>query len=158
MCHSERIVTMSRFIVVLGLLLLFLGAVATPSIHADEGIVPSHPNLLVGTSQVSAKVHLKGGVSRFVPLIVMFRNGGNATLRWSLYTGSILTGCNIPVPYSWLRFTPNSGYLSPRLGMEARVYVDYYRAGVGTHNGLLCLASNDPDMPIVPIPLHIIVE
>ncbi len=149
---------MSRFIVILGLTLLFMGVASPAFVYADEGFVPAHPNLLVGTGEVNVKVHLKGGLSHASPLTVMFRNGGNATLRWQLYTASDLTGCNIAATTTWLRITPDSGYLSPRLGTEVRIFVDYPQLGVGVHDGILCLASNEPDTPIVQIPLHIVVE
>lgn len=149
---------MSRFIVILGLTLLFMGVASPAFVYADEGFVPEHPNILVGTSEVNVKVHLKGELAGSSPLTVMFRNAGNATLRWQLYTGSNFAGCTIAATATWLRIAPDAGYLSPRFGTEVRIFVDYPQLGVGVHDGILCLASNDPDTPLVQIPLHIVVE
>ncbi len=149
---------MSRFFFILGLTLFFMGVASPAFVHADEGVVPEHPNLMMGTSEVNVNVLLKGGLSQASPISIMFRNAGNATLRWELYTGSNLAGCSVAATYSWLRISPESGYLSPRLGTEVRLYVNYAQLGVGVHEGILCLASNDPDTPLVPIPLHIVIE
>lgn len=81
---------------------------------------------------------------------------GNDTLNWNFTEAA--TSCASPSNLPWLSVSPTSGATTP--GNNASVTVSFDSTGIplGTNlSGQLCLNSNDPDDPVITIPVDLVV-
>jgi len=67
-------------------------------------------------------------------------------------------GCQMPAQVSWLSQTPASGTVVP--GATAQVSVTANAGGLtpGAYAASICVSSNDPANPLVPVPVSLTVE
>ncbi|MFZ0546404.1 MAG: hypothetical protein WAM60_13250, partial [Candidatus Promineifilaceae bacterium] len=104
----------------------------------------------VGVSPTSFDVTLEPGTN--TDEILTISNTGTADLDWSLF--SDLDGtCASPNPPPWLIVLDDEGVTPP--GEETNVIINFSVAvpTEGDYTGSLCLASNDPDTPLINISL-----
>jgi hypothetical protein len=77
---------------------------------------------------------------------------------FAVQLGSTPSACNAPEDLPWLGLTQTSGTLAPLASTD--VAVTFFSAGlpVGTYEGVLCLESNDPDTPILEVPVTMTID
>lgn len=105
------------------------------------------PMLLLASTQLSATLQAGGTTTR--PLTLS--NAGTGAIHWSIDTTS--PGCERP---GWASYSPTSGTLLS--GGAARTLTTTFNAqgvGPGTHAATLCIASDDPDLPLARVDLQL---
>jgi subtilisin-like proprotein convertase family protein len=89
--------------------------------------------------------------------VLILENLGNGTLTWNITEAPAAKmengACTPPTDIPWLSVDPANG--STPAGNGSAVTVTYNSASLanGTYNALLCLNSNDPDEPVVTVPV-----
>jgi hypothetical protein len=63
------------------------------------------------------------------------------------------TVCDSPAAVSWLSATPSSGTTAPGATDSVTVALNASGMDEGTHTAYLCVFSNDPSIPAVPVPV-----
>ncbi|MBE2201341.1 MAG: immune inhibitor A [Anaerolinea sp.] len=84
-------------------------------------------------------------------------NTGSGELTWDIVEAP--TACATPGDVTWLSVTPTSG-VTP-VGDDDDVTVTFDSTGLtpgNTYNGLLCVESDDPSMPVVAVSVELTVE
>ena len=61
--------------------------------------------------------------------------------------------CSAPEDIPWLSVSPTAGSTPPAGSTPVDVTFDSTGIPVGTLGGTLCIFSNDPDEPLVPVPV-----
>ncbi|HRQ40463.1 MAG TPA: hypothetical protein PLD25_21320 [Chloroflexota bacterium] len=61
--------------------------------------------------------------------------------------------CDTPTPIDWVMTDPASGVIPPNAASAVTVTFDTTDLLIGTHRGVLCIQSNDPISPFIPVPL-----
>jgi hypothetical protein len=61
--------------------------------------------------------------------------------------------CMMPEDIPWLSVSPDAGTTPGGASTPVDVTFDATAIGVGTYNALLCVLSNDPDEPLVEVPV-----
>jgi subtilisin-like proprotein convertase family protein len=75
------------------------------------------------------------------------------------YGGAVGSVCDSPADIPWVSVSPASGTTAPGSSTAVGVAFDTYGLTTGsTYTGTLCLSSNDPDTPLITIPLTLTVE
>jgi hypothetical protein len=88
-------------------------------------------------------------------------NVGTGDLDWSIdEVNGTLSGdsCDVPVDISWLSLDPTSGTTAPGGTSTVDVTFDSTGYAAGSYSGDLCVFSNDPDEPVVIVPVVMNVE
>jgi hypothetical protein len=109
-----------------------------PSPNADIYITPSSL-----TSQQTQ--------DQVMTLNLDIHNYGSAPLDWSIYeapTGSC-SAADIP----WVSVSPDSGTTAPASTIPIDVVFDSTGLAAGTYQVVLCFSSNDPDKPLISVPI-----
>jgi len=84
--------------------------------------------------------------------VLTIANSGAADLSWSLSeTDSQTADCSAPAGLSWLAATPASGSTTPAASTSIDVSFDSGGLAVGEYDGVLCIASNDPDQAMISV-------
>jgi hypothetical protein len=65
-----------------------------------------------------------------------------------------VAGC-VPVDYPWLSVNPTVGTTPASGSTPVDVTFDSTAVPIGTYDGLLCVVSNDPDEPIIEVPVQL---
>ena len=88
---------------------------------------------------------------------------GDGTTSVVVLAGAILTAAeklldrDNPTDVSWLSVTPTSGSVAGGASTDATVTVDTAGLANGDYSANLCVASNDPDEPVVTVPVNVTV-
>jgi hypothetical protein len=88
-------------------------------------------------------------------------NVGTGDLDWSIdeVNGTLAAGsCDVPDDIPWLTLNPDAGTTPPSVTTSVDVTYDSTGYAAGTYTGDLCVFSNDPDEPLVTVPVEMIVE
>ncbi len=95
-------------------------------------------------------------VNTIVSQTLTISNTGTANLDWYV-TEATDNNCATPGDLDWVSASPNAGATISNTHSLVNVVFDATGMSQGTHSGSLCLVSNDPDSPIVPVPtsLHV---
>lgn len=109
------------------------------------------PAIVVSPDALTATVMT--GASLSVPLTIS--NTGAAPLEWTI-TEAMPT-CVAPAALSWADADPPAGTTDPGASTVVSVMFDATNLGPGNLVGALCVASNDPAMPVVEVPLALTV-
>jgi hypothetical protein len=79
---------------------------------------------------------------------VAIQNQGNGSLEWELVGGS---GCDLPADLPWLSASEQAGTIPPGGSTQVRLGLDSTGQAPGVLTATLCVASNDPAVPLVPV-------
>lgn len=66
---------------------------------------------------------------------------------------TVMGGCASPSTVPWLSVDPDAGTTAGGDFSEVEVTLDATGLAFGTYEALLCINSNDPDTPVVPVPV-----
>ena len=64
-----------------------------------------------------------------------------------------MTSCDSPADVPWLSANPTAGTIAPSGNQVVTVGFDSTGIALGTYQATICLFSNDPDEPVVPVPV-----
>ena len=84
-------------------------------------------------------------------LILEIRNYGSAPLNWSIYEAPTSSCFNSDIP--WVSESPDTGTTAPSSTTTIDVVFDSTGLAHGIYQGALCFSSNDPDKPLLAIPI-----
>ncbi len=90
-----------------------------------------------------------------VERVVQLANVGFAALDWELHEAEPGDGCAVSTDLPWLSAAPLSGSLPSAEVAEITVTLGDVPLAIGDYTGLLCVQSNDPDQPMVPVQLQL---
>ncbi|HVS13828.1 MAG TPA: IPTL-CTERM sorting domain-containing protein [Thermoanaerobaculia bacterium] len=83
-------------------------------------------------------------------------NVGGANLEWPLAEANV--DCGAPLDVPWVSVQPTAGTTAPAGSDELTVTFDSIGQAPGDYSALLCISSNDPDEPVVPVALRMTVQ
>jgi len=126
------------------------GGAAIASVHYPVAVIPTAPAITVDPTTVEASQKPGRSTERGVTI----RNSGNGSLEWRLAAG---TGCDTPAALDWLAVSAESGTIAPGGSTQMRVTLDSTGLSPGRLTATLCLDSNDPAKPRIPIAVTLIV-
>ncbi len=66
-------------------------------------------------------------------------------------------GCEFPTSIPWLSVDPNSGTVNAGDDVDVDVMLDADGLAEGTYEALLCVTTNDPDNPLIEVPVSMTV-
>lgn len=69
--------------------------------------------------------------------------------------GRVLGGCELPSEVGWLDVAPSSGSIAAGGQSNVDVIVDNSGLSQGVYEALLCIESNDPDQPVLEVPVSL---
>ncbi len=76
---------------------------------------------------------------------------GSLPVEWTVYEAR--ASCSTPGDLAWAAVTPGSGSTDGGASSTVSVQLDSTAVSPGQHRGLLCVKSDDPDTPLVAVPL-----
>jgi uncharacterized repeat protein (TIGR02543 family) len=110
-------------------------------------------------AQVGAQTQLVSpgifGVVNWTALSVLGVTFGDTAFR---IEASAVIVCEHPDDVPWLAAVPTIGTTPPESSTGVTVYLDSSGMAPGSHQALLCIESNDPETPLVVVPVEMIVE
>lgn len=133
-------------------------------LHSSEATTEAYrPQLVVSTSQnppeeaditvspTSLSVGQEPDTQSVQTLTV--GNVGDAALTWTVAENNAVSSCSGTSNISWASASPTGG--TTAVNDSDNVNVTFNSAGLsdGTHQGTLCVNSNDPDTPTVSVPV-----
>ena len=113
-------------------------------VHYPVAVIPVAPAIRVNPTAI--EVEQKPG--RVANRAVTIRNQGNGPLDWALTDED---GCDAPADLPWLTVSQASGSLAPGGSTQIRVELSSAGQDPGVLAATLCVASNDPAVPLVEI-------
>lgn len=122
---------------------------ATATAAARVAVVPM---ITVSPAQLTAV--LSQSVTTTVPLTI--GNEGTLPLTWTITEAA--PNCQTPSAVSWLDVDPPAGTTLPGVTDTITVALDSTGLSGGAWIGSLCINSNDPEMPLVDVPVRLTVE
>jgi subtilisin family serine protease len=117
-------------------------AIADP--HYPVAVIPVAPAITVDPTAVESAQKPDRQVNRGVTI----RNQGNGPLTWEL-AGE--PGCDLPADLPWLSADQLAGTVAPGGSTQVRLGLDSTGQPPGVLTATLCVASNDPAVPLVPV-------
>jgi hypothetical protein len=126
------------------------GGAAIAGVHYPVTVIPVAPAISVDPTAIT--VAQKPG--RIVNRGLAIRNQGNGPLEWGLTGGS---GCDIPSDVPWLAVSQASGTIAPGGSSQVAVTVDSTGQLPSELSATLCVASNDPQVPVVEVTITLTV-
>lgn len=124
----------------------FAGGAPIAGVHYPVAVIPVASAITVDPTSI--EVSQKPG--RSATRAVTIRNSGNGALDWRLAAG---TGCDLP---GWLSASATSGTLNPGASTQVRLTLDATGLSPGRFTATVCVDSNDPAKPRVPV--HVVLE
>lgn len=110
------------------------------------GITPTSLSAAVGVNAVEAQV-------------LTIANTGSSKLNWSIFKDNSLAlipeavACDAPEDVPWVNVSPTSGSTAAFSSDKVTITFDAIGLAENTYNASLCVESNDPDEPVVPVPI-----
>jgi hypothetical protein len=120
------------------------GGAAIAGAHYPVAVIPVAPAISVDP----AAIEVAQKPDRETTRALAIRNQGNGPLVWEL-TGA--AGCDAPADLPWLAVTERSGTIAPGGSAQIRVTLDSAGQAPGGLTASLCVASNDPAVPLVEV-------
>ncbi|MEV4665003.1 S8 family serine peptidase [Micromonospora echinofusca] len=124
---------------------------AIAGVHYPVAVIPVAPGITVDPTKL--EVTQKPGLS--TTRSVTIRSTGNGALKWQLAGGD---GCVLPDQVDWLSTDTTSGTLNPNSSTQLRFTLDSTDKAPGKLQATLCVASNDPAKPSVPVTVTLVVS
>ena len=85
-------------------------------------------------------------------------NLGTAVLNWTVDEAPLADTCAAPGDVPWLAASPLAGATAPADTDTVTVTFDSTGLAGGLYEGFLCIASDDPVDPLVPVPVSLLVD
>ena len=125
---------------------------ATAAATVTVPVVETAPDIAVTPASLSADLIPTGQITAGVTI----SNDGDADLTWTAFFAPF--ECTAPGALLWAAVDPTSGTTAP--GASSNLTVTFSAAGspLGELMGVLCVASNDPDEPVVAVPLALTIH
>ena len=123
----------------------------TATATATVETIVEAPDVTVAPASLSAELP----PDRQMTTTVIINNSGNAALNWVVAFAP--SDCNVPGAPAWASAAPANGATLPGDQSEVVVTFDSTGAAAEELTGVLCLGSNDPDEPLVVVPLTLTV-
>jgi hypothetical protein len=123
---------------------------AIAGVHYPVAVIPVAAGIAVDPTTIAAS-QKPGRTSNHT---VTIRNTGNGALDWSLAGGA---GCVAPGDVAWLAVTAQAGSVAPGASAQIRVTLNSTGQSPGRLTTTLCVRSNDPAKPLVPITVSLAV-
>ena len=96
-----------------------------------------------------------GGGIAAIGAVDLFANGASAIFYDDI---SLMETCSAPGNIPWISVSPDMGTTSAGTSDSVDVNFDSTGLGVGSYQGTLCIESNDPSSPVVPVPVSMTVQ
>jgi len=117
----------------------------------DIGITPTSLSATVSVNDVQTQT-------------LTIANTGSSTLNWSIFEDNSpplipeAAACDAPGDVPWLSVSPTLGSTAATSSDEVTVTFDSAGLAEGTYNASLCVESNDPGEPLIPVPVTLAVR
>lgn len=82
-------------------------------------------------------------------------NTGTASLNWTITEAA--SNCSAPGAVAWLSVSPTTGTTTAGGSTQLTVSLDSRSLSPATYTANLCVSSNDPDQPVVSVPVQLVV-
>jgi subtilisin family serine protease len=120
------------------------GGTAIAGVHYPVAVIPVAPAISVDPTEIGVELKPERSARRGVSL----GNSGNGPLEWELAGGS---GCDLPADLPWLSSEEVAGTVGPGDSTQLRLTLDTAGQAPGVLAATLCVASNDPAVPLVTV-------
>ena len=120
------------------------GGAAIAGAHYPVAVIPVAPAITVDPTVVESSQKPDRQVNRGMTI----RNQGNGPLEWELLGGP---GCDLPADLPWLSADQSAGTVTPGGSTQVRLELDSTGRAPGVLTATLCVASNDPAVPLVTV-------
>jgi hypothetical protein len=120
------------------------GRAAIADAHYPLAVIP----VAAAISVDPAAIEVSQKPDRETTRALAIRNQGNGPLEWELAGGA---GCDTPADLPWLAVTEQSGTVAPGGSTQIRATLDSAGQAPGVLAATLCVASNDPAVPLVEV-------
>ncbi len=120
------------------------GGAPIAGVHYPVAVIPVAPAIAVDPTSIEVAQKPDRVANRGVTI----RNQGNGPLEWAL---TDTDGCDAPADVPWLRVTQESGTVAPGASTQIGVTLDSSGQDPGVLAATLCVASNDPAVPLVEV-------
>ena len=101
---------------------------------------------------------VSGGGSIAIAAVDLFANGSSVVYYDDLSLATAAATCVAPDDIPWASVSPTNGVTAPAGSMPVNVTFNSTGLSVGTYNGTLCVESDDPQTPLVQVPLELVVQ
>jgi Subtilase family/Fibronectin type-III domain/PA domain/Viral BACON domain/Peptidase inhibitor I9 len=127
------------------------GGAAIADVHYPVAVIPVAPAISVDPTTIDVAQK----PDRVANRSVVIRNQGTGPLEWEL-TGE--GDCDAPADVPWLSVAQESGTVPPGGSTQVRVTLDSSGQDPGVLAATLCVASNDPAVPLVEVAVTLTVR
>ena len=101
---------------------------------------------------------VSGGGAANIAAVDLWGNGGTSVYYDNMSLTRPITDCDGPDPIDWVSVNPISGTVPMTSSVSVDVTFDSSGYAAGVYTGTLCVNSNDPINPVVPVPLAMTVQ
>jgi hypothetical protein len=119
------------------------------------GACVNPPDINVSTGSLDSTVVEGDSVTQTMTI----SNTGTGNLDWMIDEGTLVSegSCGTPGNLGWVEVNPSSGTTAPGGDDDVDVVFDATGLTPGVYSGELCISSNDPSNPEVPVDLNLTV-
>ena len=127
------------------------GVILVSSINEGLFVLKPWPDMLVSPKPFAQTV--KSGDTVSAELIIT--NRGIGTLNWTVFTdrADAAAPCQFPQPVEWLQPKESGGRAVPGSIRPVEIVMDAGGLAAGRHDAYLCVGGDDPDKPLVDVPV-----
>lgn len=102
---------------------------------------------------------VSGGGAQAIGAVDLFANNASVVYYddMSLEDATVASACDNPADVPWLSVSPTSGTTSAGASSTVTVGFNSNSMSPGTYNAMLCVINNDPQRPLVEVPVTLIV-
>lgn len=131
------------------------GSTVVSPITLTVGTTSGEPNIVIPTDTFG---YLFGQGSIGTVGVAPISNTGTLDLQWTLYEDSTGAVCDAPSPVSWFTTVGSGGTVSPGTTGGFTFFLDPDGLPNGTYTVTACIQSNDPDTPVAPITIEMVID
>ncbi len=100
---------------------------------------------------------VSGNGATNIAAVNLYANGTSSVYYDDISLLPWIQYCGTPTPIDWTLIDPVNGVIPPNAATTVTVIFDTTDLRIGTHRGTLCVLSNDPGSPLIPVPLTTLV-